>query len=92
MDVAIFTLHKSTRPWLGRVVSVMPGGKDFLIQWYKSSPVKEPAIPPGEETVLDHVKKGRVEPLTLLPLPLTLLVDQDGLTLLHWAADGAHRH
>jgi hypothetical protein len=35
MDVAIFTLQKSTRPWLGRVVSVMPGGKDFLIQWYK---------------------------------------------------------
>ena len=92
MDVVIFTLQKSTRPWLGRVVSVMPGGKDFLIQWYKSSPVKEPAIPPGEETVLDHVKKGRVEPLTLLPLSLTLLVDQDGLTHLHWAADGAHRN
>ena len=90
MDVAIFTLQKSTRPWLGRVVSVMPGGKDFLIQWYKSSPVKEPAIPPGEETVLDHVKKGRVEPLTLLPL--TLLVDQDGLTLLRWAVEGVHRY
>jgi len=55
-----------------------------------SSPVKEPALPPGEETVWDHVKEGRAEPLSLLPLPLTGLVDEDGLTLLHWAADRGH--
>jgi hypothetical protein len=35
MDVVLYTRQKSTRPWLGRVLSVMPGGKDFLIQWYK---------------------------------------------------------
>jgi len=55
-----------------------------------SSPVKEPAIPAGEETVWDHVKEGRVEPLTQLPLPLKDLVDEDGLSLLHWAADRGH--
>jgi len=55
-----------------------------------SSPLKEPALAPGEETVWDHVKEGRAEPLSLLPLPLTSLVDEAGLTLLHWAADRGH--
>jgi len=55
-----------------------------------SSPVREPALSPGEETVWDHVKEGRVEPLTQIPLPLTSLTDPDGLTLLHWAADRGH--
>lgn len=55
-----------------------------------SSPVREAAVAPGEETVWDHVKEGRVEPLTLLPLPLTAVVDEEGLTLLHWAADRGH--
>jgi hypothetical protein len=35
MDVAIFTQTKSTRPWLGRVLSVMPGGTEFKVQWFK---------------------------------------------------------
>jgi acyl-CoA-binding protein len=30
-----------------------------------SSPVREPALPPGEETVWDHFKEGRVEPRVL---------------------------
>jgi len=55
-----------------------------------SSPIKEPALPLGQETVWDHVKEGRVEPLTQLPLPLIALIDEDGLTLLHWAADRGH--
>ena len=31
-----------------------------------------------------------MEPLTQLPLPLKDLVDEDGLSLLHWAADRGH--
>ena len=34
MDVAIFTQIKSTRPWLGRVLSVMSSGEEFTIQWF----------------------------------------------------------
>lgn len=33
MDVAIFTRVKSSRPWLGRVVSFSTG-KDFTIRWF----------------------------------------------------------
>lgn len=35
MDVAIYTQVKSTRPWLGRVISIMPGGKEFIVHWFK---------------------------------------------------------
>ena len=38
MDVALYTKQKSTRPWLGRVLSVMPGSKDFIVQWYRKKP------------------------------------------------------
>jgi len=55
-----------------------------------SSPVREPALSPGEETIWDHVKEGRVECLDQIALPLTSLTDPDGLTLLHWAADRGH--
>eukprot|EP00092_Neocalanus_flemingeri_P013663 GFUD01014736.1.p1 GENE.GFUD01014736.1~~GFUD01014736.1.p1 ORF type:complete len:255 (-),score=67.80 GFUD01014736.1:755-1519(-) len=55
-----------------------------------SSPLREPALSPGEETIWDYVKEGRAEPLNQLPLPLTTMIDQDGLTLLHWASDRGH--
>ena len=35
MDVAIFTESKSTRPWLGRVVAVKPGCKEFVVHWFQ---------------------------------------------------------
>ena len=35
MDVALYTRQKSTRPWLGRVLSLLAGGKDFVVHWYK---------------------------------------------------------
>ena len=35
MDVAIFTESKSTRPWLGRVVTVKPGCKEFVVHWFQ---------------------------------------------------------
>jgi len=55
-----------------------------------SSPLKEAPLTPGTETVWDLVKEGCVESLTQLPLNLTSFTDQDGLTLLHWAADRGH--
>ena len=33
MDVAIYTQVKNTRPWLGRVISIMPGGQEFVVHW-----------------------------------------------------------
>ena len=35
MDVAIFTESKSTRPWLGRVIEVKPGCKEFVVHWFQ---------------------------------------------------------
>ena len=35
MDVALYTRQKSTRPWLGRVISVLAGGQDFVVRWFK---------------------------------------------------------
>ena len=35
MDVAIYTQVKNTRPWLGRVISIMPGGQEFVVHWYQ---------------------------------------------------------
>ena len=34
MDVVIFTHVKSSRPWLGRVVSVSQKEKEFTIRWF----------------------------------------------------------
>ena len=33
LDVACYTVTKSRRPWVGRVMEVLPGGK-FVINWY----------------------------------------------------------
>jgi len=55
-----------------------------------SSHLREPDLPPGEETVWDHVKEGRIKALDSLSSPLTELKDPDGLTLLHWAVDRGH--
>ena len=35
MDVVLYTKQKSTRPWLGPVLTVMQGGKSFQVQWFK---------------------------------------------------------
>ena len=35
MDILLYTRQKATRPWLGKVLSISPGGKTFSLQWYK---------------------------------------------------------
>ena len=35
MDVAVYTISKVSRPWLGRVVKVEEDGQTFEVQWFK---------------------------------------------------------
>ena len=34
-DVVVYTRDKENRPWVGRVVKVLPDRKKFTLQWYK---------------------------------------------------------
>ena len=37
LDVLIYTEDLDSRPWLARVLKVLPLGKKFLAHWYKAS-------------------------------------------------------
>ena len=38
-DVLVYTKEKANRPWVGRVVKVLPDNK-FILQWYKRRGVR----------------------------------------------------
>ena len=39
MDVVVYTEDKASRPWVGRVLSVLPGNR-FLLQWFTRKTVR----------------------------------------------------
>ena len=49
MDVALYTRQKSTRPWLGRVLSLLADGKDLFaeIPKFKCTTRFPCGVPPG---------------------------------------------
>lgn len=62
--------------------------KELTEGWVSvSSHLKQEEVVGDQETLWDHVKQGRLARLDQLPSPLVGLRDEEGLTLLHWAAD-----
>ena len=54
-------------------------------EWVPSSQMEKPKVEPGENTIFDMAKKGLVAELD--SVPNIQMKDQQGMNILHWAAD-----
>ena len=82
--------------YIQRLTELAPGWKGEEVGeaggpgWVSVSSLARPEVEQGQETVWDQVKEGRLERLREVQPPLSHLLDDDGLTLLHWATDRGH--
>jgi len=51
---------------------------------------EEEELDEDSATIWDHVKRGELEKIRIIPKPVVGLRDENGLTLLHWAVDRGH--
>ena len=59
--------------------------QDFGGEWVPSSQMEKPKVEPGENTIFDMAKMGLFAELD--SVPNIQMKDQQGMNILHWAAD-----